>query len=64
MDKRFPAFLLALAFIAAPFKPAFAFECEVVNVTKKEIIMQCKEKQLESNGIKVKGKVSVEKIDK
>ncbi|HEB68840.1 MAG TPA: hypothetical protein ENI88_04380 [Desulfobulbus sp.] len=64
MNKKLPAFLLALAFVAAPFKSVFAFECEVVAVTKKEIIMQCNEKQLTRNGVKVKSKVKVEPIKK
>lgn len=64
MDKKFLACLLALAFLAAPFKSVFAFECEVIEVTKKEVIMQCKEKQLISNGIKEKSKIKIEKADK
>ncbi len=64
MDKKFLAFVLALAFLAAPFKSVFAFECKVVEVTKKEIIMQCKEKQIVSNGIKEKIKLKIEKLDK
>ncbi len=64
MDKKFLAFVLALAFLAAPFKSVFAIECEVIEVTKKEIVMQCKEKQLASNGIKEKTKLKIEKLDK
>jgi hypothetical protein len=64
MGKRNLAVLLTLAFLAAPFKPVFAFECEVIEVKKKEVIIQCDENQVKSNGIKVKNKIQIKKLKK